>query len=54
MVEVCRGEGRFDHVRIERFTINEADTLNSTFGNTGRPNPSLPDNGGFSSALPLP
>ncbi len=34
-----RGEGRFDHVRIERFTINEADTLNSTFGNTGRPNP---------------
>lgn len=34
-----RGIGRYDKMKIERFTINEADTLAGVFGNTGRKNP---------------
>jgi hypothetical protein len=31
--------GRYDRMRIQRFSINEADTLAGVFGNTGKKNP---------------
>lgn len=34
-----RGRGRYDWFRIERFSLQEADTLNRSFGYTGKPNP---------------
>ena len=34
-----RQRGRYDRMRIQRFSINENDTLAGVFGNTGRKNP---------------